>query len=140
MALIHGSRGFIYFVHQFKPKFREPALLDDPAMLEAVTALNRQITDLAPVLNSPGGQKFEGVSSENPAVPVAARLTPHDGASYLFAVAMREGATTATFQMQDLAGNKTVEVIGEQRSLECKNGSFKDHFDRWAVHLYRVRF
>ena len=53
MALIHGSRGLIYFVHQFKPRFNEHALLDDPEMLTAVTAINRQIHDLAPVLNSP---------------------------------------------------------------------------------------
>ena len=53
MALIHGSRGLIYFVHQFQPKFNEHALLDDPEMLKAVTVLNRQIHDLAPVLNSP---------------------------------------------------------------------------------------
>jgi len=32
MALIHGSKGLIYFVHQFKP-FNEHALLDDPALL-----------------------------------------------------------------------------------------------------------
>src|SRR5262249_12827384 len=29
-AIIHGSRGLIYFVHQFEPKFDEHALLDDP--------------------------------------------------------------------------------------------------------------
>ncbi|MGH7969149.1 MAG: hypothetical protein ACREIC_10530, partial [Limisphaerales bacterium] len=51
MSLIQGSRGLIYFVHQFKPNFREAALLDDPEMLAGVTALNRQITRLAPVLN-----------------------------------------------------------------------------------------
>jgi hypothetical protein len=33
MSLIRGSRGLIYFVHQFKPTFREAALLDDPEML-----------------------------------------------------------------------------------------------------------
>ena len=40
MALIHGSRGLIYFVHQFEPRFIEAALLEDPQMLTAVTALN----------------------------------------------------------------------------------------------------
>ena len=59
MSLIHGSHGLIYFVHQFKPRFREAALLDDPEMTEAVTALNRQITQLAPVLNSPTIEKSE---------------------------------------------------------------------------------
>src|SRR5687767_324085 len=53
MSLIHGSSGIIYFVHQFKPTEREAALLDDPEMLAAVTAINRQIRTLAPVLNSP---------------------------------------------------------------------------------------
>jgi hypothetical protein len=36
MALIHGSQGLIYFVHQFQPVFREAALFDDPEMLDAV--------------------------------------------------------------------------------------------------------
>ncbi len=40
MALIHGSRGLIYFVHQVKPSFREAARLDDAEMLAAVTKLN----------------------------------------------------------------------------------------------------
>src|SRR5208283_2414379 len=53
MSLIHGSRGLIYFVHEWKPRFNESALLGDPEMLAAVTALNRQIARLAPVLNSP---------------------------------------------------------------------------------------
>ena len=53
MSLIHGSRGLIYFVHQFQPRFNEHALLDDPEMLAAVSAINHQIHDLAPVLNSP---------------------------------------------------------------------------------------
>ena len=53
MALVHGSRGLIYFVHQFRPRFNEHALLDDPELLPAVTAINRQIIELAPILNSP---------------------------------------------------------------------------------------
>ena len=57
MSLVHGSRGLIYFVHQFKPKFNEHALLDDPEMLAAVTAINRQIRELAPVLNSPSRRR-----------------------------------------------------------------------------------
>ena len=53
MALVHGSRGLIYFVHEFKPKFNEHALLDDPEMLAAVTKINRQIRELAPVAQQP---------------------------------------------------------------------------------------
>ena len=53
MSLIRGSRGIIYFAHQFKPKFIEAGLLADEAMLAKVTETNRQIHQLAPVLNSP---------------------------------------------------------------------------------------
>ena len=63
MSLIQGTRGLIYFVHQFKPTFREAALLDDPEMLAAVTALNQQITGLAPVLNTPSALGFKGLTA-----------------------------------------------------------------------------
>src|SRR5687768_13159208 len=50
MSLIHGSRGIIYFVHQFKPNFIEASLLADPELLQGVTRINAQIKQLAPVL------------------------------------------------------------------------------------------
>jgi hypothetical protein len=139
MSLIHGSRGLIFFVHQFKPVFREAALLDDPEMLAAVSALNRQITELAPVLNSPVVTNTATVVCDNPAVPVATMLKRHEGATYLFAVAMRDGATTATFSLKGVAGAGTVEVLGENRSLASLDGAFKDRFDAWDAHLYRLR-
>ncbi len=46
MSLLHGSQGLIYFVHEFAPRFKEAALLDDPEMLRAVTSINRQIQRL----------------------------------------------------------------------------------------------
>jgi hypothetical protein len=67
MALVHGARGLIYFVHQFKPKFIEAALLEDSEMLAAVTALNQQITELAPVLNSPTISNGIRVAENDPA-------------------------------------------------------------------------
>jgi len=139
MSLIHGSLGLIYFVHEWQPKFDEAALLHDPEMLRAVTAINRQITELAPVLNSPTATDAVKVSSSDPQVPVAAMLKPHEGASYLFAVAMRSGDTTATFTLKCLAGERKVEVLGEDRSLTSRGGTFSDAFQAWAVHCYRIR-
>ena len=139
MSLIHGSMGLIYFVHEWQPKFDAAALLRDPEMLREVTALNHQITGLAPVLNSPTVSGTVQVSSSDPQVPVAAMLKQHEGATYLFAVAMRNGETTATFTLQGLAGEKTVEVLGEERSLSARNGTFSDTFKSWAVHGYRIR-
>ena len=138
MSLIHDSRGLVFFVHQFKPSFREAALLDDAEMLEAITALNRQITSLAPVLNSPSLPAAAKAESEDPAVPVALLVKQHQGATYLLAVGLRDGATRATFTCKGLAGDRAVEVLGEQRSLAAHNGSFQDHFAAWEAHLYRL--
>jgi hypothetical protein len=139
MSLIHGSMGLIYFVHEWQPKFDEAALLHDPEMLRAVTAVNRQITELAPVLNSPAISDAVQVSSSDPKVPIATMLKHHQGASYLFAVSMRSGDTTAAFILKDLPGERKVEVLGEDRSLTTRDGAFSDAFRDWAVHCYRIK-
>ena len=138
MSLIHGSMGLIYFVHEWQPRFNESALLSDPEMLSAVTAINHQITELAPVLNSPTIEDTASVSSSNEDVPVAIMAKKHDGAKYLFTVAMRGDKTTATFNLQHASIN-TVEVIGENRTINVKDGVFKDNFEAWDVHLYRTK-
>ena len=53
MSLIFGSRGIIYFCHQFEPRFIEAALLADDEMAQAVGSINRQIHALAAVIRSP---------------------------------------------------------------------------------------
>jgi hypothetical protein len=138
MSLIHGSQGLIYFVHQFKPTFREAALLDDPEMLEAVTGLNRQITELAPVLNSPTLEDAAVADPANATVPIACMAKRHEGATYLFTVAMRDRATKAIFTLKGVNGEKTVDVLGEKRTLTARNGVFSDEFGGWDVHLYRL--
>jgi len=139
MSIVHGSMGLIYFVHEWEPKFNESALLSDPEMLSAVTAINRQIIRLAPVLNSATIKDGASVSSYNKDVPVAIMMKKHGRATYLFAVGMRNGRTTATFTVQGLAGEKTIEVLGENRTIISKNGVFKDSFGAWDVHIYRIR-
>jgi hypothetical protein len=138
MSLIHGSRGLIYFVHQFKPKSDNAALLHDPEMLAAVTQINRQITDLAPALNSPTVRDAVTVRSKNLDVPVATMVKQWGGATYLFAAAMRAGATEATFTFNQTMDRNTAEVLGENRTLAVTNHSFNDHFEPWAVHLYKL--
>jgi len=139
MSIIHGSMGLIYFVHEWQPKFNESALLSDAEMLSAVTAINRQITGLAPVLNSPTIENTASVSSSNNAVPIAIMAKKHDGAIYLFAVAIRGDKTTATFTLQHAESIKPVEVIGENRIIPVQDGIFKDDFQAWGVHLYRTK-
>jgi hypothetical protein len=139
MSLIHGSQGLVYFVHEFKPKFDECALLHDAAMLAGVTALNRQVEELAPALNSPTIKDALKVESSDQAVPVATLVKKRGGATFVFAVAMKPGATEATFALNGLAAGAQVEVLGENRKIEPADGKFQDHFGDWDVHLYRIK-
>jgi len=136
MALLRGSRGIIYFAHQFRPKFIEAGLLDDQEMAAAVGAINKEVLELAPVINSPAVADGVAVASSASAVPVEAVVKRQDGATYVFAVAMRDGATTATFTVAGLTGRATAEVLGENRSVEARGGVFRDEFRPWEVHLY----
>ena len=139
MSIIHGSMGLIYFVHEWQPTFNESALLSDPEMLAAVTAINRQIIGLAPVLNSPTVEGLASVLSDNDAVPIAMMAKKHDETTYLFTVNMRGDRTSATIAVQNPEGARTVEVIGEDRTIQAQDGVFKDRFTGWDVHLYRIR-
>lgn len=139
MSIIHGSMGLIYFVHEWQPTFNESALLSDPEMLAAVTAINEQIIGLAPVLNSPTAEGLVRVFSDSDAVPIATMAKKYQGITYVFAVNMRGDPTGATFTVKDLNGKQTVEVIGEDRSLDSRNSVFKDRFAGWDVHLYRIK-
>jgi len=139
MALVHGSTGLVWFVHEWKPKFCEWALLEDPEMLAAVTAINRQIASLAPVLSSPTVRDGATVSSEKPEVPIDLAVKRHGGATYVFAVGMRDGQTRGTFKVAGLKGKQKVEVLGEDRALDAEDGAFEDAFKPWDVHVYAIR-
>jgi hypothetical protein len=138
MSLVRGSRGLIYFAHQFQPSFVETGLLADKEMTAAVKAINEQVHTLAPVLNSPTVADGVTVASSAKGVPVEAVVKRKDGATYVLAVGMRDGPTTATFAVAGLTGKAKVEVLGEDRTLDAADGTFRDEFGPWAVHLYRI--
>ncbi len=138
MSLVNGSRGLIYFVHQFKPVFKEAALLDDPEQLAAVTAINRQIHELAPVLNSPSVAEGVTVRSSESEVPIAWMHKRHGAVSYLFAVNLRNRAVRGTCAGSVFPAGATVEVLGESRRIQVVSGQWGDDFSGYAVHLYRI--
>lgn len=149
MALIHGSRGLIYFVHQFRPEFREAALLDDPEMLAGVTAINQRIHSLAPVLNSPsisegvevkvhGSSGAAGVSAGPVSFPPIAWMQKRsNGETYLFTVNMRNETVRASFSLASTP-NAAVEVLDENRELSLSQREFSDEFKPYEAHLYRI--
>lgn len=137
MGLVHGSRGVIYFVHQFKPRFIEAALFEDPDVVREVTRINGEIAELAPVLNSATVDGAVAVDSADASAPVAALVKRYGGQTYVFAIAMTPKTTRATFR--DLSGGDgaAATVIGENCTLARDGGRFTDTFGPYAVHLYR---
>jgi hypothetical protein len=135
MALIHGANGFGYFCHSFYPTFVEAGPLKDPQMMEAMKAINSQVTALAQVLNSENTD-YATVVSSNKEVPVDIMSKNFNGHNYLFSVAMRNDKTTAEFKVKS---GKKVEVLGENRILKIKKGKFTDEFAPYAVHLYKIK-
>ncbi|HTG44757.1 MAG TPA: hypothetical protein VK633_09520 [Verrucomicrobiae bacterium] len=140
MSLIHGSRGLIYFVHQFKPEFREAALLDDPEMLETVTALNKQIIGLAPVLNSRSLDGLIEVKSAPESAPVAAMVKRSGNDLYVFAVGMRGSPTRATFTLKPNAESSGLtQVFTEKGPIKLADGKWSDDFSAYGFHIYVLR-
>ena len=137
MALIHGAKGFGYFCHEWVPEFNANALFDDPVMFPAVTKINSQIHQLAPVLNSPDINGVVSVESSNTGVPVDILVKHYEDTLYVFAVSMREGTATATFTINGIQDGE-VTVIGEDHEIIISNGMYEDLFEDYEVHLYKM--
>jgi hypothetical protein len=140
MALIHGAGGVGYFCHSFvEPTKSDMALLKDKEMLAGVTEINKQITELAPVLNNPTVEKGATATSSNSKVPVDIMVKKDRKATYLFAVGMRKGKTEGSFLVKGLPKKATAEVLGEDRTIKITGGKFKDTFGPYQVHLYKIK-
>jgi hypothetical protein len=138
LSIIAGSRGIIYFAHEFKPKFVEAGLLADEEMAKGVAATNAEVKSRAGVINAPEeASPVATVTSEDAEAPVSVMARRHGGATYVFAAGTRGKGTAATFTLPGVRDGK-VEVIGEGRSIPVADGKFGDQFGAYGVHLYRV--
>jgi hypothetical protein len=140
MALVHGAAGVQYFCHRFLPTFSETDCLDDAPTAAMLPKINTQIKDLAPVLNTQSVANGVVTSSSVAGVPIDTMLKRYGGATYLFAVEMRAGSVTATFNLRDFPAAASAEALGEGRTLPVTNGSFHDDFKSYDVHIYRITY
>ena len=139
MSLIHGSRGIIYFVHQFEPTSDEASLLRDPELLAAVTTINEQVHELAPVLNSRTIDGAVSVTTDAADGKIATMCKQVEDSTYLFAVNMTPAKSRATFKFNQQLSDQAEVLLGEERALALSEGRFEDNFDGYAVHCYRIR-
>jgi hypothetical protein len=134
MSLIHGSKGIVYFVHEFAPTFREDGIFRHPDVVQEVTKINQLIKVLAPILNSPNVSGRLTVSSQ---APIATMVKEYEGSVYVFAVAMRGESTSALFTISRVRDGYA-EVLDEQRNVTISESSFNDSFAGYSVHVYRI--
>jgi len=138
-AIISGARGIIYFVHQFEPKFIEASLLQNPDLLAGVTALNREVTDLAPVIL---GEEIAGhitVASDAGADRFRVMHRRAQGADWFFVASWHEKPATAVFTLNPPRGGKSkVDVVGESRTVQRIGPRFQDDFAPYTVHIYQL--
>jgi hypothetical protein len=107
-------------------------------MRDAVAAVNAQVANLAPALNTQSVSNALSVTSSDQATPIDAMVKRYGGYTYIFAVAMRPSAAVGAFNLRGFAGTRSVEVLGEGRSVLSVDGRFTDAFSGYAVHIYRV--
>jgi hypothetical protein len=134
IAIINGASGINYFVHEWKPSFREDGVFRYPDVSAAIKKINAQITELAPVLNSasvPDALRTSG------ALEIAVMAKRQRGALYIFAANMEKRRGQVRF---DVAGRKEGRVIplDEDRSITLSEGIFEDSFEPYGIHIYRL--
>ncbi|MGN6550607.1 MAG: hypothetical protein ACTHJ3_12030 [Pararhizobium sp.] len=137
MSIIAGSRGIVYFVHEFSPRFREDGIFNHPDLVRGVKALNEEIRALAPVLNAPAVKEELRVSASPSSVPIGVMAKKWDGATYIFAAAMADTPAQVDFKLPAL-DQGVVEVTGEHRKIPLSGGIFRDGFRPYDVHIYRI--
>lgn len=139
MSLIRGSRGLIYFVHQFEPTFIEASLLADPELLEAVTAINRQVIELAPVLNSPDITDAIVFDSPQQETPIQLLVKRYQGSLYLLASNESPTAAAAVLQIAvPVADGAQLKPIADESPIELQDSKFKLELPGYGIGLYRL--
>jgi hypothetical protein len=148
--IIAGARGVAYFDHNFGQStepgapptchgstIRGECYPQNRAMAKAV---NQQVKDLAPVLNSSFVTSGHSISG----APTRRMVKWHAATGKFYVFLATENGGSATFSLP-CVGNATAARLapsnlpGEATSIPVNNGAFTDSFaDKNAVHIYRI--
>jgi hypothetical protein len=137
MSIIAGSKGIIYFVHQFEPNFNEASLLADPQLLAAITDLNQQIARLAPVLHRPTVLDAVDLRSDAEDAVVQMMCKEYEGSLYVFLANESPLGTEVTLKLQTSNPPTQVEVHGADRMEAVRNREFTTELRGYGFQLLR---
>lgn len=141
LAVVHGAAGIQYYCHRQTAPLSETECLDHAATREALSAVNQEVRNLAPVLNSRplANGVAVTVSAQSASDRVHSRLWRHAGSTYVAAVSVSAEPVSARFTLRDFDGTSSADVLAEGRILPVTDGVFSDDFTEHTVHIYRVR-
>ena len=131
-AIIHGSKGLIYFPQAFNPDVTDAT---PPAIVAEMTKTDALITSFGAVLNSGSD------SSNNYAnLPGGLEATWRDFGGHRYYFVLNDSHGSAWNQPLNLPGIGTgaVEVAGEGRSVFANGATISDSFTPYQLHVYRV--
>jgi hypothetical protein len=77
--------------------------------------------------------------SSDEKAPIDIMIKRHEGATYLFAVAMRDATALVSFELKGIPEKAQAELIGGDRKIEVIGGKFEEEFKGYEVKLYRIR-
>jgi hypothetical protein len=141
MTVIHGADGIEYFCHDFSGGgLVEDGCLNDPGMPAAMQAANASVHQYGDVLRAPD---LGGTTVTSTGLNPTTLTKVHNGQKYVFAIG--EGnpqnpngqAVDATITVNG-AGNGTVTVLDENRTIPMTDGRFSDRFAAYQHHVYRI--
>jgi hypothetical protein len=138
LALIHEANGILYFIDVISPTFREDGIFENADMVTAVTALNQEIKNLAPELNSATIPSLVTVTSSNTSAPIDSMVKANGTSLYVFAAISRPGTATGSFEIEGMTGNGVATVVSESRTVAITGGKFTDVFAANGAHVYQI--
>jgi len=130
-AIINGASGIAYFQHNNNGACGNYSLIACPQARAAVAKTNAEIHSLAPVLNTQSSVWTFGAGLQT-------ALKVRDGYAYVFAMT-DGGSGSRSLALPPSVRGKTVEVVGENRTLPVADGKFTDTFaNEDTHHVYRL--
>jgi hypothetical protein len=135
-SIIAGARGILYFQHSAGGGCagdHHTIRTNCEGTRPMVTSVNARIKSLAPALN---GASVVSGWSRSPTT--RAMLKAYRSDLYLFAGSADNVNASGSFSIP-CAGDARATVIGENRTIPVRGGSFTDRFrDGNAIHIYRI--
>ncbi|MFV2018058.1 DUF4082 domain-containing protein [Micromonospora sp. LOL_023] len=135
-SVINEARGIQYFNHNFGgPCISQHVLREKcgDAVRPAVTEVNKQVTSLAPVLNT---QSYQWEFNNG----LDTMLKAHDGSFYVFAMLGKDTATGAhSLALPPGVNGAQAEVLFENRTVPIGGGAIQDTFaQEFTYHIYKI--